>query len=378
MKKVLLSTSGLALASAFASPAASAEWDVRVGGYMEQHAAWASSDVDNTAVGENSGNFDGIDSKQDSEIHFLPPITMDNGMKIGANSQLEGFTSGDTVDESYMFIKGSFGQALLGSENSAGYKMTYAAPDVTFINVNSGSMTAFMPISGTAQGFGRGSDIFRGTLGSAFLENARNNDAQRFTYFTPRFSGFQAGVSYARDGRQDDNTQVDIKEELHDIFDVGVNYVNSFGSFDVAVSGHWGTASDDEGSDPSVWATGLNLGFSGVTVGGSYGEQNGAGVMNGWIYDAGVSYETGPWGFSFTYIHGKNRDNEVGGGGNGSMETLDQYLLGMTYKLAVGVKLQAFGAYVDFDESNSDDGSGQSGGDDVDGWVIGTGIKINW
>jgi hypothetical protein len=219
MKKVLLGTSALALAGAFASPAASAEWNMRVGGYMEQYVAYADSDAN------FAGDFDGIDSKQDAEIWFLPSITLDNGIKFGANVQLEALTNSDQIDEAFMFIKGSFGEVLLGSENSAGYKMTYAAPDVTFINVNSGSTASFIPWSGG----GAGSDLFRGTLGSTYLENARNNDAQRFTYFTPRFSGLQVGASYARDGLQDTNAQIDVDAPgtLNDIVDFGANYVNS-------------------------------------------------------------------------------------------------------------------------------------------------------
>jgi len=72
--------------------------------------------------------------------------------------------------------------------------------------------------------------------GSSFIEVGRNNDAQRITYFTPRFSGFQLGASYARDANQDNSNQVDANANgtLHDIFDIGANYVNSFGAFDVA------------------------------------------------------------------------------------------------------------------------------------------------
>jgi hypothetical protein len=86
MKKVLLGTSAIALAGAFASPAASAEWNVRVGGYMEQFVAFATSDPTegNGAFASNS-DFDGVDSKQDAEIHFVPSITLDNGIKFGAN-----------------------------------------------------------------------------------------------------------------------------------------------------------------------------------------------------------------------------------------------------------------------------------------------------
>ncbi len=216
MKKVLLGTSALALAGAFAFPAASAEWDVRVGGYMEQYLAFATSDWDDG----RDGNWDGIDSKQDAEIFFAPSITLDNGIQFGANVQLEALTNSDQIDEAYMFIKGSFGEVLLGSENSAGYKMTYGAPDVTFLNVNSGSLTFFVPFSGGS----RGADVFRRTLGTTFIENEGNNDSQRFTYFTPRFSGFQIGVSYARDGLQDTNLQIDENDgQIANIFDTGAN-----------------------------------------------------------------------------------------------------------------------------------------------------------
>jgi len=387
MKKVLLGTSALALAGAFASPAASAEWNVRVGGYMEQYVAFATSDLkgDFTFPGGGAnpnGDYDGIDSKQDAEIFFAPSITLDNGIKIGANVQLEALQNGDQIDEAYMFIKGSFGEILLGSENSAGYKMTYGAPDVTFVNVNSGSLGSFIPYSGPETG----ADIFRGTLGSTFLENGRNNDAHRFTYFTPRFSGFQVGVSYARDGNQDSNGQLDGNVGLRDIFDVGANYVNSFGDFDIAVSGRWGTADDHSGSDATVWSAGLNLGFSGVTIGGSYAEQNNAGTMDGEVYDVGISYETGPWGFSATYMRGENKNNEcyVGGGGfdicsafgASNEETLKQYLVGISYAMAKGVKLSAFGAYVDFEEECRDNLGDFC--EEVDGFVIGTGIKISF
>ena len=86
----------------------------------------------------------------------------------------------------------------------------------------------------------------------------------------------------------------------------------------------------------------------------------------------GVSYETGPWGFSVTYFNGENVDDE----NPGTDEELDQFLVGIAYKLAKGVTLNAFGAYVEFDEDVSDGGGGS--GDDVDAFVIGTGIKISF
>ena len=361
MKTVLMSTTAVALVGAMSLPAGAAEWNVRVGGFMEQYVAFATSDAN------FSGDFDGVDSKQDAEIWFLPSITLDNGIKIGANIQLEALQGGDQIDEAFMFIKGSFGEILLGSENSAGYKMTYAAPDVSMINLNSGSTTLFIPWSGN----GAGSDLFRGTLNTTYIENSRNNDAQRFTYFTPRFAGLQVGVSYARDGQQDNNGQVDADVENGgfptDIFDIGANYVNSFGGFDVAVSGRWGTGDDHSGANAEVWGGGINLGFSGFTIGGSYAEQTGNSHRrrNGEAYDLGASYVTGPWGFSVTYMHGENQDND----GPGDEES-EQFLAAVRYKLAKGVEIHGYGVYVDFEE---DDHS-----NDVDGFIIGTGVKIRF
>ncbi|MEO1494713.1 MAG: porin [Pseudomonadota bacterium] len=383
MRKLLISTSALALAGGLVSPASAAEWDVKVGGFMEQFVAFASTDVDGLA----NTDFDGIDSKQDAEIIFKPSITLDNGLKIGADVQLEANTSGDQIDESFLFIDGSFGRIQLGSENSAGYTMTFAAPDVTFINVNSGSTTAFVPFSGSVGGLNTGDDVFRGTLGTTFLENDLNNDAQRITYFTPRFAGFQVGFSYARDAEQDDNTQLDCNNITCNYFDIGANYVNSFGGFDLAVSGRYGIGVNDAvgAENPELYSAGLNLGFAGVTIGGSFAEQNNSsnGLEDGISYDAGISYETGPWGFSFTYFHGENVDDEIGGGATAlafaNDEELDQFLLGASYKLAKGVSLNAFGAYVDFDEETGDAGGPNvASGDDVDGFIVGTGIKITF
>jgi predicted porin len=164
----------------------------------------------------------------------------------------------------------------------------------------------------------------------------------------------------------------------HDIFDFDANYVNSFGDFDVAVSGRWGFADmNNQSDDATVWAAGLNLGFSGVTVGGSYGEQNGTkGInMNGEVYDLGISYSTGPWGFSFTYFHGENQGNPEGAAlvAETGDEEVDQFLLGISYDLAKGVNIGGYGAYIDFEDAD-----GGTADHSVDGFIIGTGVKIKF
>lgn len=64
----------------------------------------------------------------------------------------------------------------------------------------------------------------------------------------------------------------------------------------------------------------------------------------------------------------------------GNDEKLQQYLIGISYSLAEGVTLSGFGAYVDFEEDNGDAGGDVAAapGDDVDGYIIGTGIKVEF
>lgn len=383
MKKILLGTSAIALAGAVAMPASAAEWDVRVGGFFNASVAYAQTDL---ATGVTS-DFDGVDVSQTTEIFFLPSITLDNGIKIGANVQLEGETNGDQIDESYVQIKGSFGEINIGSENSAGYKMTYAAPNAALISLNSPSTPGYIAWSGAT-----GVDsVFLGTLGSTYIEVGRNDDAKRITYYTPRMAGFQLGVSYAHDGNQDDFRPADTSAALGDIFDVGANYVNSFGGIDVAVSARYGIGNNNAvatNDSPTVWSVGANLGFGGVTIGGSFAEANehNGGVDDGVAYDFGVSYATGPWTFSATYFHGENGDvvpatdaamAAIPTAGTATKQEQDTFGLGINYQLAKGVRLNAFGAYVDLSNGNPVSATNALN-DDRSGFVIGTGIGLSF
>ena len=368
MKKVLLGTSAIALAGAFASTANAAEWSVRVGGYMEQYVAYSEFDASSSGgagtalVGVDQ---DGVDAKSEAEVYVIPSITLDNGLEFGANIQFEGNSAGagNEVDESYLFIDGSFGEINIGSENSAGYKMSYIAPDVTFMGVNSGSITNWIPLLAADYG----NDFYRMTLGSSTVETLGNSDLNRISYYTPRFAGFQVGVSYARDNTEQSNAALDCDVNNCDFFDVGANYVNSFGDFNVALSGRYGWVNAPTGGDPEVWAAGLNLGYAGFTIGGSYAHSDeDHGAAAGQYFDAGISYETGPWGVSFTYSRGENENNEL----VGSDEELEQYLVGVNYAIAQGVSLLAFGAYADFEEDFNNE--------EMDGWVLGTGVRIDF
>ncbi len=391
MKKQLLCTSAIALGVAAAAPASAQDWDVSWGGFMNAHVAF----VDH---GGNTGtsDFDGLKTFTTGEIIFTPSITADNGLTFGANVQFEAQNGGgrnldpgpgdattisDTrIDETYVFISGdSFGRLMIGAENSAGYIMSTGAPSVGGIGVNSPSISAFLPLSGVVP------FNFRQAGVSSFTEVAGNNDINRITYITPRFNGLQFGVSYApnnnggqgaaggfgatNSGQIADNSTA----TLEDIWDIGVNYSQTFGTTSVAASARYGEGSGvvAGSGDADVWAVGLNIGFGDFAVGGSYAENdNGNGTFGsdqeGW--SLGASYDMlGPWAFSFDTYQGT-----VDGAGTGGADAEYQaYQLAGSRELAPGVAWDIYLVYAE----GSDKGDSTQ---DQDGTVLGTAIKLSF
>jgi len=368
-KALLLGTSAIVAAGMFAAPAHAADpIEISVGGFMNQ---WFGYQDNDDAPGVDIQKFE---QWSNSEIIFSGKTTLDNGLEVGVQVQLEANTSGDQIDESYAFVEGSFGRFLIGSENSAAYLMHYAAPNVG-LAINSGSQTQHI-INPTGGG------MFRTVFGSTFIEPAGDNDGQKITYFTPRFSGFQFGVSYLPDVDAtggDRNSLTTEQAVYHNGFSVGLNYVNSFSGFDLAAAGGYYYASAPDGSlDPrggslddfQAFSLGLNVGFGGFTVGGSYadiseGVVTGTRTTEGQGYDVGVSYETGALGFSLTYYHGET-DGDFFIAGE---DEHDSYSGSVSYAIGPGVSLIGTVGYTEFD--------GEAGADN-DGVYVTTGLALSF
>jgi len=370
MKKTLLCTSALALTGITGAANAASYNDgavtMNVSGYYTTTFAYVDVTGNNAAL--VGADFNGVDLQQNAEIWFKPSMTLDNGIKIAVDIQLEGNTNADQIDESYMTVSGNFGKVIIGSENSVGYKMTVAAPDVSSLYAQSSSMTAYVPYSGA----GAGADLFRGTLGTTYLENVRNNDAQRISYFSPRFSGLQVGISYARDpGQGNGAINNNAAGVITDIVDIAANYSGSFGGVDINASARYGTANAPAGApNPEVWGGGLNVGYAGFTFGGSYAEQDKslAGLQDGNSYDIGLGYANGPMSYSLTYFHGMNTDNTLGAGTN---EYLKTYVLAAKYKVAANFKVGAFIANTEFTSNNVAEGN-------IQGTLVGVSASFNF
>lgn len=367
MKKHLISTSAIALGVAMAAPVAAQEWDVSVGGFMKQHIGIR--DVSTTNLG--NPDFDGVQFHSSSEIIFTPSITLDNGLTFGARVDVEGENKnpdGNEIDESFMFISSdTLGKIEVGSTNSVGYKLSVGAPAVGGMAINSPSISTFIPFSNAYFGGFRQAGL------SSYTEVAGNNDVQRLNYFTPSFNGLTLGVSYAPTGELTArNNFGDPKTKLHDIFDIGANYDQTFGTTSVTLSARYGTGSRPSGapgSDPSTWAVGAQVGFGDFTIGGSYAEndngQSGLGNSTGW--SLGGTYDVaGPWALEAVTYQGRAKDSF---GDKGKYEA---YRVGATRDMGPGVNWDVYVAHV-----KADDGAAV-GKLKMKGTVLGTGINLSF
>ncbi|MEQ9122005.1 MAG: porin [Alphaproteobacteria bacterium] len=330
MKKSLLATTALAAlgAVAVAGPAAAAEKiSIGVGGYMEQWFGYA--DNKDSAAPDR----DGFDQQTDAEIHFKGETTLDNGLTIGVNVQLEAQTDGDQIDEQYLYVEGSFCRFLMGSENSASYLMHYGIP-IHGATIDSGDVTGW--IAGTdftmARTNGRGID----------------NDSEKLTYFTPRFAGFQVGVSYVPQHNQDaDAPPQEANGVRDDGFAVAANFNRSFNDFSVKASAGYQDFGDDDlvSGDLESYQFGLQLGYAGFVLAGTYGEEDRAVDDEQETIGIGLSYATGPFGVSLAYI-GAERD--------AIDDQQDAFELGAKYALGPGVDVKGSVYYAEREIANND------------------------
>lgn len=319
MKKILLGTTALVSAGLIAGPAlASDPLAVTVGGtvtagfYVIDADDIGATSFTDTAVKLVARN---IDIKAEG--------TLDNGMVAGViatlslgddwntaattvGGNLVGGNNNDAVfRELFAYLEGGFGRFEIGGTDGAAFKMHYTSPWFVPGNGVDSPNILNAVIAGTA---------FRHSTFSLMAA-----DANKVTYFTPRFAGFQLGGSYTPETSFNGpnpnglgllpNTAVNIG----DVFEIALNYAGSFGGVDVGADAFYVSGeSGPTAADPEELGFGLNLGMAGFTLGGAWYQSedllvasvpvpSAAGVEEE-VWTVGLSYGTGPWTVGVAYL----------------------------------------------------------------------------
>ena len=332
-----------------------------------------------------------VDNKHNAEICVIGQTTLDNGLTIGVNVQIEAFSEGDNIDESYLFVQSpTMGQVVVGDENNAGYLLHVTAPDGG-VSLDSGDLCNIraFEVGGSGVSPSGGGVFFDSPLCTTNLR-LLDDDSGKFTYITPRFAGFQAGISYIpqfesggdnntalkRAGFTDANsTDSGATRGITNGFAGGLNYTDTFGKVGVQASGGilWAeTGSSASGSSPTTagfftsnddliaFNGGAQFSYAGFSFGGGFlrvpqGPRpttvTGGVVtnekLNGTSWTVGGAYEFGPYKVGLDWLTGTN--NKTSGGG---VDRLDQGVVSGTYTLGPGIRLVGGLFYYDWQEEN--------------------------
>jgi outer membrane protein OmpU len=409
MKKFLYATTALAsvgMIAGAASDAAAAE-RIRLGlsGYHQQWGVYSNQDIDTPTLTGSTASRKiktvPFDQKHNSEICVIGETTLDNGLTIGVNVQIEANTSGDSIDESYLYVQHpTYGQLILGDENNAGYLLHVTAPDGG-INWDSGDM-----INNDFWVNTSGQSYFNTALGTTNLR-FNDNDSGKFTYITPRFFGFQAGYSFIPQLEPfggDCNSSV-YYTNLGSTFGAsggnncgtnqfkngsagGLNYREKFGDFGVqasvgamyAFSGRTGRTLGNQapsGSELFAWNLGAQFSYAGFEFGGAYNDApnrqvavSGNNSMQSHSWTVGAAYEWGPYRVGLGYMKGETRGNLS----VNKWTRLDQANISGTYTLGPGIRLVGGFFLYDIDAQDQDRGFGNNN----NGWGFASGLKLGF
>ena len=419
MKKQLLATTALVAGGLMAGAAQAADpIKLSLGGYAHSGLTVRGQDHTASPNGTINGQDDwfvqnnGLQVTTDigrsdvfweAEVWFVGETTLDNGIKVGVNIQLEAYASNDQVDEEYIYITGGFGRLVIGAENSAPYIMHYAAPTPTGgqYGAESPNFNPFRP-------------RVNNRVGSVATFSQLTSDANKITYYTPRFKpGFQFGISYAPDddafqGFQNvgvgggtgcrggcafnagngvsDNDQAN----HHHFIEAGMNFVRSVNGVDLAFDVGGGTGfiekqtrtrgTNDRTLKQRYTATaGFNIGYAGWTFGaGARWDNRGQqGHNNEYHATAGVMYGAGPWlvGVNGGYAISQDGDRATATAAGGYARRTNDTLLWVgaqgTYTLGPGVRVFSSIDYASWDGNGTMSEEG-------DGIAWSTGLLLNF
>lgn len=206
----------------------------------------------------------------DGEIHFRFRGTSDNGLTFDGEVELESFTTGDTIDEYWARVSGSWGSIKIGGDDSASEDHEV----------------------GVFYGPGAHAAYFDGFQSVLFSTNA--GDVPSIRYATPTFSGFSASVDWAPDATADPGNQQITFGNNQQRWSVGASWAGEFSGVDLAVGAGY---LDSDVLPEARFHVGAQLGYAGFSLGVHFDSASADLNDNGAIA-VGVQYVTGPWTFA--------------------------------------------------------------------------------
>lgn len=358
MRHLLLISSALAAVCGASAMAETPK--VTLGGFHDFQVGFISEDNDATRRGHGFRN--------DTEISVSVDAKTDAGLGYGAVIDIEADITDDADNQgtnaarTYTYLESGWGRFELGGNTDAAAALRV---DASSIAVGSGGIAgawdywAFGGNAPTTQFIMNPKLIQEYGTGNSADESAYN--ATKVSYFSPRWNGFQAGVSYTpdlEDRGQAMNRNDATADNFGDVWALGLHYENTYASgLSVAASAGYENGESDVSTveDISTWNIGVQLGYEGFSLAGSYGDWGDSTMATGANNDAdywtlGGGYSFGEIGLSATYL-----DSSVERGSGVADNDFSNLALGVDYKLAPGLTTYAEASLFEFESATAAD-----------------------
>ncbi len=324
MKKQLLAGTAIVAASVLIAGGAVAadkkmmKPSISVNGYYTAHLSGVvDEDIGNAQV----LNPPAVDLRSDSEVHFNGSAKLDNGLNIKVRWELEGNShtsagkpspanGNDQIDEVYITVSGSFGSVIVGATDNAAVKMLTRMTGAWATNV--GQNFHFNSQEWVNSAVGTGGGRFHVMHDARIREHGGGGDSEKISYLSPKFSGFQLGVSYTPYAEQDLHVNHDIDASRHDGMTGAVSYGGKFGAVGVQLGAGVNVMQGAAGhEDLNEWVVAGSLDFGGgfrvaAAHQGTTSGVGGGGIdLEGSVTEAGVRYTVGANAFSLVGSYGE-------------------------------------------------------------------------
>jgi predicted porin len=352
MKKLILGSTALAGVASLANAAQASDGiKLDVGGFFQTvyQGVFDSKSADAWGNHRNTDRF-----VHNAEVHFKGETTLDNGLTVGAQIELEGETATDQIDKSFVYWSGGFGKVSVGTQDGPIGACPVFPPGAT------ANFSAFSPASwGSNDPIGSNS-----VCSDAFGPG----NSQSIKYTTPNFAGFQLTVAYMPSSNAENYIQAGVNGPGTPTNPDGTAHHNLGAYLTYSYEGdgwgiNWGGGGDWQtafnGTDgindgrSDNYQTALNVTVGGFAVGGimeyyDTGGQN----NNAWVAGGGASYGIDAWTVGVQGSHGHYAGAGLGFAPdpNGSRD-LNRVILTGDYQLGPGVLLDAEVGYTWFHDS---------------------------
>ena len=350
MKKVLLGTTALLGVGSVAGAAQASDGiKLDVGGFFQTvYQGVFDSKADNH-FGEHR-NYDRF--LHNAEVHFKGETTLDNGLTVGAQIELEGETAGDQIDKAFVYWSGGFGKVQIGSQDGVIGACPVFPPGAT------ANFSGFSPAS-----WGSNDPVGSNSVCADF------NNSQSIKYTTPNFAGFQLAVFYQPSANAETYAQTGVNGAGTPSSPDGVAHHNfgAYLTYSYAGDGwgvDWGggtsfsTAfnSNNTVSDGNIhlYQTALNVNFGNFAVGGIFEYYNMGGIdNNGWSAGGGLSYGVDAWTVGLQGSHGSldGAANASFTPNTGGARYTNRVIVTGSYEMGPGVLLDAELGYTWFHDT---------------------------